>query len=82
MQHKQAREKNISLEKHQNRDIITKTQTGFYIMANGGVISEKEEYSPNAHSRNKVYNTKSPRAKAAPKRNLLTKEAEEIVEED
>ena len=42
MTHKQAKEKNISLEKHQNRDIITKTQTGFYIMTNGGVISEKE----------------------------------------
>ena len=77
VQQKQHRDKNISLEKHQNREIITKTQTGFYIMTNGGVISEKEEYSPNAHSRNKIYNAKSPRAKGPPKRNnMLTKEAE------
>ena len=34
---KQLKEKNISLEKHQNRDLVTKTQTGFYIMANGAI---------------------------------------------
>jgi hypothetical protein len=38
---KQMKEKNISLEKHQNREIITKTQTGFYILTGGGVVEEK-----------------------------------------
>lgn len=32
---KQIKEKNMSLEKHQNRELITKTQTGFYIMGSG-----------------------------------------------
>ena len=31
IQNKYKKEKNISLEKHKNRDIIIKTQTGFYI---------------------------------------------------
>ena len=35
---KHPKEKNISLEKHQNRELITKTQTGFYILTGGGVI--------------------------------------------
>ena len=35
---KTIKEKNMSLEKHQNRDLITKTQTGFYILTGGGVI--------------------------------------------
>ena len=30
---KMLKQKNISFEKHQNREIITKTQTGFYIQA-------------------------------------------------
>ena len=34
---KQIKEKNLSLEKHQNRWLITKTQTGFYILANGAI---------------------------------------------
>ena len=73
VQQKQHRDKNISLEKHQNREIITKTQTGFYIMTNGGVISEKDEYPPNAHSRNRIYNAKRPKTKGPTKRNMLTK---------
>lgn len=39
---KQLKEKNISLEKHQNRDLVTKTQTGFYIMANGAIVERDE----------------------------------------
>lgn len=34
---KQLKDKNISLEKHQNKDIITKTQTGFYITGGGAI---------------------------------------------
>lgn len=64
---KTMKEKNISLEKHQNREIITKTQTGFYIMTGGGIIQEKEQESTtrfhqNAnYARNKIYNVKSPK---------------------
>ena len=39
---KQLKEKNISLQKHQNKEIITKTQTGFYITG-GGSIQQREE---------------------------------------
>ena len=35
---KQLKEKNVSLEKHQNRDLVTKTQTGFYIMGSGAIV--------------------------------------------
>ena len=78
--HKQIKEKNISLEKHQNREVLTKTQTGFYIMTTGGVINEKDEYSPpnNTHSRNKIYNVRSPKSKGNQRRNMLTNAAERL----
>jgi hypothetical protein len=83
---KQIKEKNISLEKHQNREIVTKTQTGFYILTGGGVIEEKEEeynsINSNTHSRNKIYNSKSPKAKQIQRNRHMLTHAEEIAEED
>lgn len=42
---KQLKDKHISLEKHQHREMVTKTQAGFYISGsnhqNGRVIPEK-----------------------------------------
>lgn len=60
---KHIKEKNISLEKHQNRELITKTQTGFYILTGGGVIHEREEEmspsNPGHYNKNKIYNAKN-----------------------
>jgi hypothetical protein len=82
---KNIKEKNMSLEKHQNREIITKTQTGFYILTGGGVIQERDEEhgSPSTHyTKNKIYNAKSPKSRANQRTRNLPTNTEEIIEED
>lgn len=82
---KYLKEKNISLEKHQNREIITKTQTGFYIMTGGGIIQEKEEeqsspINPSTHySKNKIYNVKSPKSRNNQRTKQMPTNTEEIM---
>lgn len=82
---KQLKEKNISLEKHQNREIITKTQAGFYING-GGAIQEREEESSNPHathySRNKIYNVEQPKSRNHQRTKNMPTNTEEIAEED
>ena len=81
---KHIKEKNISLEKHQNRELVTKTQTGFYILTGGGVIQEKEEehFNPSTHySKNKIYNAKhSPKSRNNQRTKNVALNTEEIVE--
>lgn len=64
---KQLKEKNVSLEKHQNRDLVTKTQTGFYILGSGAIVEREEEHdnvnSSTHYNRNKIYNVEQPKSR-------------------
>jgi hypothetical protein len=56
--------------------VITKTQTGFYILTGGGVV-EEEEQSPHSMSR---INRRSPKNKPKQKGKSLLTHTEEIPE--
>ncbi len=83
---KQIKEKNISLEKHQNRELITKTQTGFYILAKGAIVQREEEHetmnSSTHYNRNKIYNAEQPKSRNNQRTRNAPTNTEEIAEED
>ena len=72
---KLSKEKNISMEKYKNRETVTKTQTGFY-MISGGVIQERNEEEDSSYiypqHRNKIYNIKNQKSKKQNKRNNIS----------
>jgi serine/threonine protein kinase len=83
---KQLKEKNISLEKHQNRDLVTKTQTGFYIMANGAIAEREDEHdtmnSSTHYNRNRIYNVEQSKSRNHQRTKNGPTNTEEIIEEE